>query len=244
MKQGLKYISDDSIGLLSPELLLSLTEQIKFPLLQIARYIEGSQITGNYDPEFVKKITAYSLSLIDAYNLGIRLSLEQASTDISLVSVPAILYRTAESLKTIASHYGVTLELNIDGRHNPVLTNETGLQVSLVSLGMALIEALPSIETKQLKLHLASHRCRYGIVAGLYVDNAHFSSDTLKRGRELYGRVRQPLTDVSYSPSAGIFIADNILQSLNLKLKISHHHKLYGLGVILSPAAQLELIES
>ncbi len=233
---------DSAIESLSPRLLLSITEQIKYPLLQIARYAESSEIKGDYDPTFIKTIAEYSLSLIDAYNLGITLSLDDTQIDLLPVSISAILYRTAQNLKAIAKNYGVSLQLDIDGRYNPVLTHEVGLQASLVSLGMALIEALPSLDNQQLKLHLASHRCRYGIVAGLYVDNQHFSSDTLKHGRRLYGKVKQPMTDLNYSSSAGIFIADSILNALDLKLKVSHHHKLYGLGVILPPTSQLELI--
>lgn len=229
---------------LSPRLLLSLTEQIKFSFLQIARCSEAGLISGNNQLGVIQNISEYSLNLINAYNLGVQLILEDKQLEVEPVSIASILYKTAENLKSIASNYGVSLELNIDGRYNPVLTNEIGLQASLVSLGMSLIEALPGIENKQLKLHLASHRCRYGIVAGLYIDDQKVTNETLKHGRKLFGKARQPLTNFSHTASAGIFIADNILNSMDLKLKTSHHRKLFGLGVILQPINQLEFIQT
>ncbi len=234
---------DNNFNSLSPRLLLSLTEQIKFSFLQIARCTDTSLLTGNNNLSTIKNISEYSLNLIDAYNLGVKLIMEQKQLDINTVSIASILYKTSESLKLIAYNYGVNLELDIDGKYNPILTNEVGLQTALVSLGMSLIEALPGIEEKQLTLHLASHRCRYGVVAGLYVDNKKITNEMLDHGRKLFGQAKQPLTNFSHTASAGIFIADNILNLIDLKLKTSHHRKLFGLGVILQPINQLELIK-
>ena len=76
-----------------------------------------------------------------------------------------MLYDTGQQLDALAKSYGVELELNIAGRFGPVLAHRQGLQAALVSLGAALIEALPAQDAPQLKLQLATHRSRYGIVA-------------------------------------------------------------------------------
>jgi hypothetical protein len=104
------------------------------------------------------------------------------------------------------------------------------------------IEALPALESPQLKLQLATHRSRYGIVAGLYSDTPQLSKTTLRRGRRLQRRSRQPMTSLSHTSGAGIFVADSILQAMQLRLGASRHHRLYGLGTVLPLNNQLQLI--
>ncbi len=236
-----KYLDSNSI--LSYRLFLSLTEQFKSSLVKISKTVESSMITGIDNSSLIKNESDYMIELIRAYNFGVHLTLNGNELDIEAVSISSILYKTAQNLRKIAINYGVNVDLNFSGKHNLVLSNSEGLEASLMSLGIALIEALPGHNNNKLNIHLATHRCRYGIVAGIYIEDEFLTNDTLKKGRNLYGKVRQPLTNLSHSASAGVFIADNILSSLNLKLKTSHHKKLYGLGVVLSPISQLELIK-
>lgn len=232
----------DNREVLSYRLFLSLTEQFKNSLVQISKTAESTMISGIDNVALIKSTSDYMIELIKAYNFSVQLSIRGSELDIEPVSITSILYKTAENLKKIASNYGVDVNLNFSGKHNLILSNSAGLEASLVSLGIALIEALPSYRDNQLSIHLATHRCRYGIVAGIYMEDEYLSFDTLKKGRNLYGKVRQPLTNLSHTASAGVFIADNILNSMNLRLKASHHKNLYGLGVVLNPISQLELI--
>jgi hypothetical protein len=134
------------------------------------------------------------------------------------------------------------LELSIAGRYGPVLAHRQGLQAALVSLGAALIEALPAQESPQLRLQLATHRSRYGIVAGLYADTKQLSNEALQRGRELQRHSRQPLMNLTHTSGAGIFVADTILRAMHLNLRASRHRRLYGLGTVLQPNHQLQLV--
>jgi hypothetical protein len=176
--------------------------------------------------------------------LGVRLALEPEQLAVEPVSVSSVLYDTGQQLAGMARNYGVELELNIAGRYGPVLAHRQGLQAALVSLGAALIEALPaqSQPQPQLKLHLATHRSRYGIVAGLYADTKRLSNEALQTGRELQRYSRQPLMDLTHSSGAGIFVADTILKAMRLNLRASRHHRLYGLGTVLQPNHQLQLV--
>src|SRR5207342_1939555 len=108
-------------------------------------------------------------------------------------SVSSVLYDTGQQLDGLAKSYGVELELHVAGRYGTVMAHRQGLQSALVSLGAALIEALPALENPQLRLQLATHRSRYGIVAGLYSQNPKLSNEALQRGRRLQSRSRQPL---------------------------------------------------
>ncbi len=232
--------------ILSQNLLLGVAEELKLPLLQIARQAE--QLALDDAPVLGIKIiqaTADSaLQLLDNYVLGVRLALEPAHLNAESISVSSVLYDTGQQLDSLAKSYGVTLELNVAGRFGPVLAHRQGLQAALVSLGAALIEALPAQDERpeQLKLQLATHRSRYGIVAGLYAETKQLSREALRHGRALQPRSRQPLLSLSHTSGAGIFVADTILQAMQLHLHASRHHRLYGLGTVLQPSQQVQLI--
>jgi len=227
---------------LSQQLLLSVVEQLKLPLLQIARQAEHGQLSGQGSLPAIQSTADGALRLLDNYALGVRLSLEPGQLAIEPVSVASVLYETQRQLYALAKNYGVTLELHIAGHFAPVMAHRQGLQAALVSLGAALIEALPALESRQLTLQLATHNCRYGIVAGLYADAEQLSSQTLRQGRALQGRTRQPLPTLSHSSAAGVFVADAILEAMQLRLRTSRHHRLYGLGTVLQPSSQLQLV--
>lgn len=228
--------------ILSQHLLLGLTEELKLPLLRIARRSEQLVLSGQTDLTTIQTTADSALRLLDSYALGVRLALEQDNLAREPVSVSSVLYDTGQQLDALAKSYGVALQLNVAGRFEPVVAHRQGLQAALVALGAALIEALPAQETSQLSLQLATHRSRYGIVAGLYADTRQLATDVLRRGRALQRRSRQPLVAVSHSSGAGIFIADAILEAMGLSLKTSRHQRLYGLGTVLQPNHQLRLV--
>lgn len=227
----------------SQQLLLGLAEQLKLPLLQIARRAELHTLGQEVDMGAIQATADSALRLIDSYALGVRLAEEgQQALVLEPVSVSSVLYDTAQQLSGVAKFYGVNLELSFGGRYGPVLTNREGLEAALVSLGMALIEALPALDTQHLTLHLGSHKSRYGIVAGIYSDTQALTTESLRRGSQLVGKSRQPLVGVSHSSGAGVFVADAILQAMQLRLQPTRHNKLYGLGAVLQPNNQLQLV--
>lgn len=231
--------ANHSASVLSQELLLSVAEELKLPLLQIARQAELGKQT---DLQQIQTTADTALHLLDNYILGVRLALQPAALDVESISVSSVLYDAGQQLDSLAKSYGVGLELHIGGKFGPVLAHRQGLQAALVSLGAALIEALPAMEGVQLKLQLATHRSRYGVVAGVYADTKELSQHALQRGRKLQPHSRQPLLQLTHSSGAGIFVADAILEAMNLHLTASRHHRWYGLGTILQPNHQLQLI--
>lgn len=238
--------ADSNLALVrSEQLFLTLAEQMKLPLLQIVRQAELGVLLGTDGTQLgqIRVSANVALKLIDGYLLSMRLAAEQSAlTAREAVSVSSVLYDVAEQLHPIAKLYGVDLELSLGGRYGPVMSNRQGLQSALVSLGYALIEALPASNAPQLRLELAAHRCRYGIVAGLYADVDRLTAEALRQGRRLQGQTRQPLPAVSHSGGAGVFVADAILRAIGAHLKVSHHHRRSGLGTILQPNYQLQLV--
>jgi hypothetical protein len=232
-----------STPILSQQLLLGVAEELKLPLLQIARNAELSMLNGSDNLNIIQATAETALHLLDNYVLGVRLALEPQQFPLESVSVSSVLYDASHQLDVYAKSYGVGLELNIAGKYGPVLANRQGLQAALVSIGAALIEALPALQgPSQLKLQLATHRSRYGVIAGVYADTKQVSNEALQRGRSLQGKSRQPLLNLSQTTGAGIFVADTILQAMDLHLMTSRHHRLHGLGTVLQPNHQLQLV--
>ena len=230
---------------LTHQLLLSVIDQVKVPLLSIARQAElGSIASGQVDLNAIRITADSALLLLDNYLLGVRLASQHTGTiETEPVSVAAVLHDAGEQLYPFAKAYGVTLDLQIDGKYGPVMAHRQALQAALVSLGYALVEAIPAQESDQLRLQLSAHRCRYGIVAGMYSNVQDISSSrALRLARLLQGRARQPLLAVSQSSAAGIFVADAILHAMRTKLSTSRHRRLHGLGVVLPLNPQLQLV--
>jgi len=238
-------MTDDgqSVPILSQELLLGVAEELKLPLLQIARQSELALLHGTADINTIRATARTALQLLDNYVLGVRLALEPQQFPLESISVSSVLYDSAQQLDVFAKSYGVHLELNVAGRYGPVIANRRGLQAALVSIGAALIEALPAQEgSRQLSMQLATHRSRYGVIAGAYTETKALTKETLQRGRRLQGTSRQPLLNVSQTSGAGIFVADAILHAMDLKLMASRHHRLHGLATVLQPNHQLQIV--
>ncbi len=236
--------NSDRHPVLKQQLLLSVVEQLKLPLINIARYAElANYQSGSVDFNTISITADATLQLLDSYILGIQLAGQEAELfEIEPVSVSSVLYDTGHQLEPIAKAYGVQLDLHIDGKYGPVMAHRRGLQAALVSLGYTLVEALPAMEAPQQRLELSAHRCRYGIVAGLYCETEQITTQALRLGKQLYGRARQPLGEISHTSGAGIFVADALLQGMKSQLTVSHHRKMQGLGAVLPLNPQLQFI--
>lgn len=229
---------------LSQHLLLSLAEQLKLPLLQIARESELHTLqAGVANLQGIQSTAETALKLLDGYILSVQLALDaEAGLELEPVSVSSVLYDAGHQLSALAKSYDVEIELSIGGKYGPVSAHARGLQLALLSLGYSLIEALPAHDNAQLKLQLAAHKCRYGIVAGLYCNSQQITTEALRQGKQLYGHARQPFANVSHTSGAGVFVADALLGAMRSELKASRYNKLYGLGAILQPNPQMQLI--
>ena len=229
---------------LMQHLLLSVVEQMKLPLMSIARRAEvGAMPGGQVDLGEIRVTADAAVQLLDNYILGVQLANQEVNLmQTEPVAISSVLHSAGQRLQPIAKAYGVRLDMHIDGKYGPVMAHRRGLEAALVSLGYALVEALPAQDAPQLKLQLSAHRCRYGIVAGIYCDTEQITTEALRIGRQLYGRARQPVSGVSHTSGAGIFVADAILHAMQSQLTTSRYHRLYGLGAILPLNPQLQLV--
>jgi hypothetical protein len=227
-------------------LFVSLAEELKLPLLQIARQAELGRATGQDSAagfEHIQTTADATLQLIDGYLLGLRLHAEPDERfALTPVSISGVLHDTQAKLAKIAETYGVTLELNVQGRYGPVMVHPLALQTALVNLGLSLIEAMPAMNSGQLCLHLAAHRTRYGIVAGMYCEVEDLTPEVWRRAQSLQGQARQALVSVSPGSGAGVLVADAILAAMSSRLRVGRFQKQAGFAVTLPPSRQLAFV--
>lgn len=231
----------------SAQLLMALAEQMKVPFLHIARRAELCNLAIDADPEaelqYIERSANAALQLIDGYLLGMRLMKGQLSLELEPVSVSSVLHDAAHTLSSYAKDYEVSLRLDIRGKYGPVMAERSALMTALTSLGQVFIEAQSQRESELLQLTLGAHRTSDGgIAAGVFGDLDGMSADMYRRARQLYGRSRQPMSGVTSSTGAGIFVADTIFNAFSTRLRVARHNNLSGLAATLLPSRQLSLV--
>jgi hypothetical protein len=219
-------------GTPSDRLLAAMAEELKLPLLQIARQAELSQQTD------IELSATQALWFVDSYLLSQQL-LRQSSLDLEPVAVSAVLQDAAHALEGLARQYNCKLELQISGRYLPAMAHRQALQTALVGLGSSLITAS---QEKQPRLILAAHRTNGGVVAGVFSRSEGLSQAVFQRGRSLYGKARQPMQEFTSHSAAGVFVAAELLDSMETTLRVAKHHKLTGLAATLQQSRQLVLV--
>jgi hypothetical protein len=227
------------------QLFLSLAEELKLPLEQIARRAELGRLTGGDSENFASIQTSadITLQLLDSYLLSVRLAHEPDERfAVEPVSVSAVLQETQMQLAGVAKQYDVELDLHVHGRYEPVMAHAQALKTALVSLGYSLIEALPAMGVQQLRLQLAAHRTKYGIVAGMYCQAEDLTPHMLRRAKDLHGHARQPFVSALPGSGAGVFVADAIFAAMASRLRVGRFQKLPGFAVTLPPSQQLQLV--
>ncbi|HKR82123.1 MAG TPA: hypothetical protein VJR27_03920 [Candidatus Saccharimonadales bacterium] len=228
-------------------LLLSIAEQLKLPLLHIARQAELDAAAGQPSVENLLRMqlsAEAALRLVDSYLLGLQLSQQQAQLELEPVSLSSTLVDIAHQLDGFAQLYDIDLELHVAGKYTPVMAHAAGIRAAFLSLGYTFIEALPNLQAdrRRLALRLAAHRTPHGLVAGLYSDATALTSQDLRTAQRLYGTARQPFTQLSATGGAGIFVADAIFRAMASKLRVGRHQKLTGFAATLQPSRQLQLV--
>jgi signal transduction histidine kinase len=221
-------------------LLRALAEQLKLPLMQIARQAELADVTGVKSYKSISYTADMALRLIDSYLLSVELQ-ALPSLQLEPVSVSAMLQDTAHSLSELAKQYNCDLQINLKGKYQPVMAHHKSLEAALTSLGYAFIEsAAPSEERRTVVL--GAHQSSRGLVVGVFGDQPEISADALKRGIALFGTAKQAIPSFSASAGAGVFVANALLANLEAPLHTSRHNKLSGLAATLLPSHQLSII--
>ncbi len=233
-------------GVHEGDLLLAVAEQLKVPLTTIARQAELGQLTGqseSVDHASIRTQAAAALTLVDSYMLGLEVLRGQMQLELEPVSVSSMLVDTAHDLYRFARHYGVELEMQTAGRYGPVMSNSRGLKAALLSLGFNLIEAEAGGPARRhRRVVLGLHRTPQGIVTGMYGKYDGLTAEGWRTARQLAGQARQPLTVIGTGSTAGLFVADALLRSMNSQLRVGQYQHQRGLAATFQPSQQLRFV--
>ena len=214
-------------------MLTALAEDLKLPLLQLARASEASGQAAQ------QRTAEMALRLIDGYILGLQTA-DQTILALEPVTLSSVLYDVAEELAPLAKQRGYELEVVISGKQGPVMGNRRVLQYAYTLLGYELMQAAGDEDRPSFTL--ATHSSKKGVVAGVYTANTHLTADAMRRARVLLGHAHQTLPAGSASNGAGVFIADNLIRSLASSLRVARHNKQAGLAATFLPSQQLTIV--
>ena len=221
-------------------LLISVAQQLKQPLTILRRYAELAQIDASaLTPELVGAQSKAALTLLDNYMFGLTLLAQQQELPLEPVSVASSLVDTAHAVRDFARHYGVSVDIAVDGRYEPVMAHRQALSAALSSLGLALVEGIAA-QQKRRQMTLSVHKNARGIVAGLY-GLSDLTAAEWRQALALRGRATQPIQTMAGS-GAGVFVAAALAQAMDAQVRVSKHKKEMGLAITLQPSQQLQLV--
>lgn len=227
-------------------LLRSVAEQLKTPLMYVARQAELSKTTRPASPEQVFSTMQLhadmALKLVDSYLLGLAITNQQETLDLEPVPLSAVLYDVAHDLTPIARQYNTDVELVLAGKYGQVMAHQAGLKAALYGLGFVLSEIVHPQKTRN-RLQIAAHRSRQGIVTGFYIDGAEQMQTELTHMRRTRGTFkRQPFAQCVANTGAGVLVADAIFTAMQTRLRSGRFRSQQGLAVTLQQSKQLQLV--
>lgn len=228
-------------------LLRALAEELKLPLLQIARQteLEGFTDRGSAPQADLNQIgdtARMALKLLDGFLLGSQL---QALENVPMepVSLSSALTEAAHRLEPLARRNNCDIVVSLGGKYSPAMANRQSLDSALLLLGYSVIEGWSGEgEPGRHEVILGAHRSASGLVAGVFDNRPGLNADVLRRGRALAGSVRQTMPAISSDSGAGVFVADSLLRSMSAPLHAARHHKRSGLAATFHPSKQLSLV--
>lgn len=222
-------------------LLKTLAEELKIPLLQIARASELARLSGDMrEVERTEVLADTVLRLLDSYVLSTQTMLGQQTLELEPVSLNAIMYDTAQYLYKVAKLYDCEIELSTSSRYGLVMANHQALQAALTSLGYSFINSMN--ESGASRIILMTGRNKYGIAAGVQTTDQEVGNNVLKQAKALYGVARQPLPSLTHASGAGFMVANSLFDAMATQLRVIKQRGNTGLAATLLPSQQLALL--
>ncbi len=222
-------------------LLKALAEQLKLPLLQIARMAELAHTTGDTASlASISYVADTALRLVDAFLLSADRQAQEIF-QLEPVSVASVLNDTAHKLSSLAAQNDCDIELSLHGKYGPVMAHRESLESAMILLGYGMVGARAH-EAERHRVVLAAHKSAHGLVAGVFDNRPGLSADMFQRGRALYGTARQTMPAVAGSNGASVFVADVLLKAMEAPLRVARHNAFTGLAATFHPSVQLSIV--
>lgn len=227
-------------------LLRSVAEQLKTPLMVIARQAELQQYTQRQSTEAqIADIGAQArtaLRLVDSYLLGLDMITQEMEVQLEPVSLSALAYDVAHELSPIARQYNADIALDVAGKYGQAMGHMAGLKAALHGIGAVMTE-MASMEYKRHTVKLAVHKRNSGLVVGVYSDSVENMQEALlvaRRARTHH--MQQSVAQLTANSGAGILVADMLFTAMRASLRSGRYKKQQGLAATLLPSQQLQFV--
>lgn len=222
------------------DLLRALADELKLPLIQIARTAELAEAEPT--PTKLRQIETTAnnaLRLIDSYLLVTALS-GQRQLDLSPVSVTALLYDVSQDARELAKLYNTEIDIRVKGSCGPVMAHAAGLRAALMSLVYTFLTG--GARVKHQAVTLLAQATPAGIATGVVSSSQHISAHDLQMARALYGRAGQPAGGITQNSGVGLYMADHLFAAMESDIRAVKSGRQYGLVATLLPSQQLALL--
>lgn len=216
-------------------LLTALADHLRMPLLQIARLAELG--TPQTLPR-IGVISEQALRLVDAYVMA----RSQAELTLEPLSAGAVMADVAHMLDDFARAADYQIVIDQSTPTGLVMAHKPTLKMMFLLLGSSIIEAGIEREAIDRRLVLGIHNSARGVVVGAFNSSLELTQDVLNMTRLLHGRARQAAPALGAAGAAGLAIADDLSSQMQTPLKSYRHKSLTGIGSMLLPTAQLQLL--
>lgn len=218
------------------DLLYALSDELKLPLLQIARLAETNNQTA------IETTATTALRLIDGYTLVTSLQGQQGQQglDLSPVSLSATLYDVAQDSQAIARQYDTKLHIIVRGSFGHVMAHPQALVAMLRCLTYTLLTG--GLKGRHQTITLFAKTGSEGITAGVLASHAHLTSEDLSQARQLFGKAWRPASSITQNSGAGLYIADQLCDAMATSLRTVKFGRQTGLAATFAPSQQLALL--
>lgn len=231
---------DKNIFASADQLLSSLVNELKSPLILIARQAESEKSGANKSEfESIQKAAEKTLQLIDSYLLMAQSEYGQRALTLEPVGVGSVIYEVANDLAPYAKARKVDFTVDVKDAH--VMANRQGLKAVLMCLSELFIEQNNDEKTKHRKVRIETRRERENVAVSVLCSQLEITNKDLELARQMQGNSHMANGKM---PDSGIrlAIADVLTNSLGSHLQVRQINGLKGLNFELAGSRQLQLV--
>ncbi len=224
-------------------LFIALAEDLKTPLTRIAYHAEVAAL-AHQSAEDIQHAAKQALALLDAYVLGMK-GVSQTTLQLEPVDPSAILYDAAYELREHAKKFSCQVLLDTKHSHTLVLSHKQALTTAVTSIGRVFIEAQDALGAGAKQITLASYKTGKGMAVGVFYgsDNMQGLHEQLfSKARSHVGKAARPFVGFASGASSHLFAAEQLLESVDSRLRTARRGAAHGLAFDLSMLRQLTLV--
>lgn len=221
------------------QLLSSLVNELKSPLILIARQAESEkESTKKTEFEAIQKAAEKTLQLIDSYLLMAQAEYGQRALTLEPIGVGAVIYEVATDIAPYAKAREVDFSIDVKDAH--VMANRQGLKAVLMCLSELFIEQ-NSDEEHRKEVRIETRRENQNVAVSVLSSELEITNKDLELARRMQGNSHLANGKM---PDSGIrlAIADVLINSLGSSLQVRQINGLKGLNFELAGSKQLQLI--